>query len=39
MKNLIFILPLALMTGCGDSDEDTGSEDTGADTAAAAEAE
>jgi len=30
MRNLICILPLALMFGCGDKDEDTGSEDTAA---------
>ena len=30
MKNLIFILTVAVMFGCGDKDEDTGSEDTAA---------
>ncbi len=44
MKNLICILPLALMFGCGDKDEDTGAEDTavedtGAEDAAAEETE
>ena len=37
MKNLIWILPMAFAFGCGDKDEDTGSdevtEDTSEDTA------
>ena len=28
MKNLIYILPLALMVGCGDESEDTAADDT-----------
>ena len=32
MKSLIWAMPLAIIIGCGDKDEDTG-EDTAADTA------
>jgi hypothetical protein len=39
MRNLICILPLALMFACGDKDEDTGAEDTAVEDTAAAEVE
>ena len=39
MRNLICVLPLALMLGCGDKDEDTAAEDTGSEDTAAEETE